>query len=275
MHPTKQSYDEFKIWCAKQKYPLARTALNIASNRDNTNRTGHIMRGFLAARQYLHEYPEIIAVVKSRKLSVKKPIDTSNEKFIKTWLDFMENHKTQHAILQHILPIGLGGNVDSGGGGAYPFKVALRLVAESIDENKLSGEESKTPAKYRMVRKKEFDRDYPALNELKLIYDYKCQVCNETIQTGKNKYYCEAHHLRPLGGDHKGAADISNVVILCPNHHYEFDVFLFAILKTSGIRRNLEHLSRKLGRSENIIRVKHEIASENIDYVIRAIFDEI
>ena len=127
MHPTKQSYDEFKIWCAKQKYPLARTALNIASNRDNTNRTGHIMRGFLAARQYLHEYPEIIAVVKSRKLSVKKPIDTSNEKFIKTWLDFMENHKTQHAILQHILPIGLGGNVDSGGGGRISIQSCTEI----------------------------------------------------------------------------------------------------------------------------------------------------
>ena len=61
---------------------------------------------------------------------------------------------------------------------------------------------------------------------------------------------------------------MSNVVILCPNHHTEFDYFLFAILDFTGKKRAVEHMYRKLGRNERSITIKHRIARENVDYVI-------
>ena len=126
---------------------------------------------------------------------------------------------------------------------------------------------ARIPAKYRMVRSKDFDRDYPALDELKALYEHRCQVCQQRLELGRERYYCEAHHLRPLGREHRGPADPSNVVILCPNHHAEFDFFLFAILDYQGTRRKLEHMTRELGAGERELLVPHTIAPEHIDYV--------
>ena len=163
------------------------------------------------------------------------------------------------------MPKQYGGETTSGGGGAYPFKVALRLAAEFVP---LSDEgEASLPAKYRMVRKKEFDRDYPEVNRLKKRYGFRCQVCQNTISLGGGKFYSEAHHLRPLGRQHKGPADIANVVILCPQHHAEFDFFLFAILDYKGKSRRLEHMLRDLGTHENRLLTNHKIGPEFVDYV--------
>ncbi len=118
-----------------------------------------------------------------------------------------------------------------------------------------------------MVRRKEFDRDYAAVNALKTKYKYSCQVCGTTVHLGGGRYYCEGHHLRSLGREHNGNDDISNVVILCPNHHAEFDYFLFAILDFTGKKRAVEHMYRELAPIERAITVKHRIAPENLDYV--------
>ncbi len=172
--------------------------------------------------------------------------------------------QTRHS--QDILPVRYHGLTRTGGGGAFPFKVAMRLTAEYLSDRPLISAEV-APARYRMVRRKEFDRDYPQVEELKAVYDYGCQVCKGRIELGGGRCYCEAHHLRPLGRQHHGPAEISNVVILCPNHHAEFDFFLFAILDYKGKRRKLEHMTRQLRSDEAYLHVRHRIAAEHIDYV--------
>ena len=87
------------------------------------------------------------------------------------------------------------------------------------------------------------------------------------MELGCGRYHCEAHHLRPLGRQHHGPAETSNVVILCPNHHAEFDFFLFAILDYKGRKRKLEHMLRTLESMETHLVVRHRIAPEHIDYV--------
>jgi len=146
----------------------------------------------------------------------------------------------------------------------------MRLTAEFLaDMVSAAAEraEGKIPAKYRMVRRKEFDRDYPQIEELKRRYQYKCQVCQHRIEVGGGRYYCEGHHLRPLGREHRGPPEASNVVILCPNHHAEFDLFLFAILDYKGRKRKLEHMLRSLEATETHLLVRHRIAPEHVDYV--------
>jgi predicted restriction endonuclease len=39
----------------------------------------------------------------------------------------------------------------------------------------------------------------------------------------KGFFYCEAHHIRPLGSPHDGPDEESNLVIVCPNHHVLLD----------------------------------------------------
>ena len=64
-------------------------------------------------------------------------------------------------------------------------------------------------------------------------YNY-CQICKTRIPLGKNSYYSEAHHIRPLGSNHKGPDIKENLVVLCPNHHAEFDYGVLRIGRRSG-----------------------------------------
>ncbi len=225
------------------------------------------MRGYLAAMPYLRQHQDVLDWLSNQARAVHRPLDTNNKLFAKSWRKFLKANRAQHKILGRILPVSLGGRVRSGGGGGYPFKVAMRLAADILTTD--FGPPSRTPVapKYRMVTRTEFDRNYPAINELKTLYKNECQVCGNTIHLGGDKYYCEGHHLRPLGRDHKGEDDVSNVVILCPDHHVEFDYFLFAILDMRGRTRKLEHMYRDLSGTERSLTVRHGIAAENIDYV--------
>lgn len=66
-------------------------------------------------------------------------------------------------------------------------------------------------------------RDTPMSQRLKQKYNHHCQICGKTIIVGVNRCYSEAHHLRPLGKPHYGPDIESNLIVLCPNHHAEFD----------------------------------------------------
>jgi len=265
------AYEEFLAWCGRERNWLARRALEIARNTDQTNRTGHIMRGYLAAVPFLRQNPAIARRI--RRFPVNGPettfIDTSDKTFQAAWKAFLKKNKVQHAILRKILPTTLGGHTTGGGGGAYPFKVALRLAAEMLQPGaKAVAPVSRQDPKYRMVRRKEFDRDYDALNDLKKKYNFQCQVCGMRVELGKGRYFCEAHHLRPLGGIHQGKDTEGNVIILCPNHHAEFDFFLFAILDITRGRAKLEHMYRDLATNERTIKIKHSLDKDSVDYIV-------
>lgn len=265
------AYEDFLAWCEKEKNPLTREALEIARNTDQTNRTGHIHRGYLAAGPFLRKNPAIAKWLRQLPLDVSatKLIKPSNDEFSKAWKTYLRENKIQHAILRKILPQGLGGQQTHGGGGAYPFKVALRLTAQMLQTGGTEATVvSPESPKYRMVRRREFDRDYDALNDLKKKYDYQCQVCGLRIELGKGRFFCEAHHLRPLGGIHQGKDNEGNVIIVCPNHHAEFDFFLFAILDVVNGKGKLEHMYRGLASNERSITVKHKLDKDNLDYIV-------
>jgi len=71
-------------------------------------------------------------------------------------------------------------------------------------------------------------RDTRITKQLKGLYGNKCQVCGLSIGL-PDQGYSEAHHIKPLGNPHNGPDEINNLVILCPNHHAEFDRGLIAI----------------------------------------------
>lgn len=265
------TYEEFLAWCRSARpgselADVAERAVEIAENRDESNRTGHIMRGYLAAVAFLSEQPALRGRIESQPFSTNLPIDRQAVGFDAAWLPYIRRNKTRHRILKNILPESLGGNTTSGGGGAYPFKLALRLAAHFLSAQVESAHADED--RFRMVRKREFDRDSEMVRDLKRHYKDKCQVCENRIEIKRGKYYSEGHHIRPLGGDHRGEDVEENVIILCPTHHAEFDFFLMAILDKKGKRRKLEHMNRKLAAIETQITIGHTIDPANIDYAI-------
>jgi len=72
-------------------------------------------------------------------------------------------------------------------------------------------------------------RDTQLARRVKLIHDYKCQICGEAIVLRDGTRYAEAHHIKPLGLTHGGPDIFENILCLCPNHHVELDYGVRAI----------------------------------------------
>ena len=58
---------------------------------------------------------------------------------------------------------------------------------------------------------------------LKLVYDYRCQICGERLEVSPSTFYSEVHHIRPLGSPHNGNDEEGNMLCVCPNHHVLLD----------------------------------------------------
>lgn len=72
-------------------------------------------------------------------------------------------------------------------------------------------------------------RDTKVIQQLKEKYKNKCQICGKSIKIDKNTFYSEGAHIKPLGSPHNGSDTKDNIIILCPNHHVEFDYGLITI----------------------------------------------
>lgn len=66
-------------------------------------------------------------------------------------------------------------------------------------------------------------RNTALAKELKERYNHTCQVCGEYRQRTPSDRYAEAHHIKPLGGSDPGPDTAENILVLCPNHHSDFD----------------------------------------------------
>jgi hypothetical protein len=74
-------------------------------------------------------------------------------------------------------------------------------------------------------------RDTGQSRIVKELYAYKCQVCGWTVYSPRLRslWYCEAHHVQPLGRKYNGPDHVSNILALCPTHHCMMDLGALAI----------------------------------------------
>ena len=72
-------------------------------------------------------------------------------------------------------------------------------------------------------------RDTKLAREIKAIHNDECQLCSTTIELPTGRRYSEAHHIRPLGGDHGGLDNAENILCLCPNCHAKCDLGAIAL----------------------------------------------
>ena len=72
------------------------------------------------------------------------------------------------------------------------------------------------------INGKTYKRDNKTIADLKLLHDFKCQICRVKIPKKKKcDFYIEAAHIKAK--NKAGPETPNNILILCPNHHKEFD----------------------------------------------------
>lgn len=106
-------------------------------------------------------------------------------------------------------------------------------------------------------------RDTAKTKELKKIYEYRCQICNQRIKISPTKFYAEVHHIKPLGGKHKGLDEESNMIVVCPTHHACFDL---------GVAKFVSSNKVKIGKEIFVLSNKHKLSKDNLDYHNKIIF---
>jgi predicted restriction endonuclease len=65
-------------------------------------------------------------------------------------------------------------------------------------------------------------RNTTMAKEIKELHDFRCQVCGIRRERGSSGY-AEAHHIQPLGAENPGPDVGENILVVCPNHHADFD----------------------------------------------------
>jgi predicted restriction endonuclease len=72
-------------------------------------------------------------------------------------------------------------------------------------------------------------RETKMAKELKEKYENTCQLCGCQLMGSDGNFISEAHHIKPYNRTHKGDDCYSNMIVLCPNHHAQFDQLFYAI----------------------------------------------
>ena len=73
-----------------------------------------------------------------------------------------------------------------------------------------------------IVNQKTYKRDNKTISQIKILRDFKCQICGTSIIKKDGSKYIEAAHIKPK--HQKGRETLENIILLCPNHHKEFDL---------------------------------------------------
>ncbi|MFD2719985.1 HNH endonuclease [Hymenobacter monticola] len=79
----------------------------------------------------------------------------------------------------------------------------------------------KTDDDHVMIDGKSYKRDNHTLAVIKQLRDFACQVCNTKILKRDGTFYIEAAHIKARSQFGRETPD--NILLLCPNHHKEFD----------------------------------------------------
>ena len=104
-------------------------------------------------------------------------------------------------------------------------------------------------------------RDVSLAENIKEIYEYKCQICNVYLKTPSGGIAIGAH-IKGLGKPHNGPDVIENMICLCPNHHTQFDYYGFYIEPESFEIKGLNGFEGK----KITLNKKHKIENRFLKY---------
>lgn len=109
-----------------------------------------------------------------------------------------------------------------------------------------------------------FARNAEKTRRIRNMYRDKWQVCGITIDVPGGGRYSEVHHLHPL--KECGDDNYSNMLVLCPNHHVEFDYRAIGISEDGTTI--IDRLGKEIGKLTTV--TGHSIDAKNIMYHVEA-----
>ena len=83
-------------------------------------------------------------------------------------------------------------------------------------------------------------RDTVLSRAIKALHVHECQLCQAIIELPGGGRYAEAHHLKPLGGEHRGPDRSENIMCVCPTCHAKLDYGVIP-LRRSDIHAAVGH----------------------------------
>ena len=125
------------------------------------------------------------------------------------------------------------------------------------------------PETRRMVRNVRL-RDTLLAIDIKRRYNFRCQVCRETVPLGRRDY-AEGHHLKPLGSPHHGPDVEGNIIVVCPNHHVMVDR---GALFVEPYSLQVRHVSNAIKPCRLFVQPWHTLKTSYIEYHSTHIFSE-
>ena len=117
----------------------------------------------------------------------------------------------------------------------------------------------------RTVARNEQVRDRKIAGALKQLYDNTCQFCGEKLHVADGRFYSEAAHIKGLGEPHNGPDTPSNMLVLCPNHHLQFDRGILRVLKV-GTNYHVRSKAPGDPLDGKTITLTHQIEDEYVMY---------
>ncbi len=93
---------------------------------------------------------------------------------------------------------------------------------------------------------KGFKRDNYLISKIKVERGFKCQICGFTMKKRDGSFYIEAAHI--IAKKSKGTENRNNILLLCPNHHKEFDLGDTKIIKHTN-----EYIKLSINKIEKTI----------------------
>jgi hypothetical protein len=101
----------------------------------------------------------------------------------------------------------------------------IEVILRTSDRNELAKELNDLIAsdpEIIEIRNRQYKRDNKTIVQIKYLREFKCQICGANIIKKDGSMYIEAAHIKPKKD--KGNELPNNIIILCPNHHKEFDL---------------------------------------------------
>ncbi|WP_406529756.1 HNH endonuclease [Streptomyces sp. I8-5] len=117
------------------------------------------------------------------------------------------------------------------------------------------------PAARRATNTSRIVRDVGLANKVKEMHSDHCQVCGTQLAK-RFGTYSEAAHIRGLGQPHNGPDELANLLVLCPNHHVQFDTLAIYIDSHGVVRATTD------GSHQGVLRQlpKHHISEVHLRY---------
>ena len=107
-------------------------------------------------------------------------------------------------------------------------------------------------------------RNTDLAHDMKRMYDYVCQICGDTRRGPGGDPYAEAHHIRPLGNPHDGPDEPGNILVLCPNHHADFDYGRLAV--DPETRHVMHTYEEAVDGTKLTIADPHDLSDNQLEY---------